>query len=322
MAQTHTGARERQDCTAIWPLRNKGFPQPTAGAENGPNPHRSERAPGLHCHIWPARNKGFRSQRLEQRMGQTHTGARERQDCTAIWPVRNKGFRSQRLEQRMAQTHTGARERQDCTAIWPVRNKGFRSQRLEQRMAQTHTGARERQDCTAIWPVRNKGFRSQRLEQRMAQTHTGARERQDCTAIWPVRNKGFRSQRLEQRMAQTHTGARERQDCTATFGRCGIKASAANGWSREWPKPTQERESARTALPIWPVRNKGFRSQRLEQRMAQTHTGARERQDCTATFGRCGIKASAANGWSGEWPKPTHERESARTALPHLAGAE
>ena len=63
-------------------------------------------------------------------------------------------------------------------------------------------------------------------------------------------------------------------------------------------------------------RNKGFRSQRLQQRMAQTRTGARNWQElvplplplpvrCGATTVRCGaeIKVSAANGCSREWPK-------------------
>ena len=56
------------------------------------------------------------------------------------------------------------------------------------------------------------------------------------------------------------------------FGQNGIKTSAANGWSGEWPKPkpTYEQEGARTALrciatTVWPMQNKGFRSQRLSQ---------------------------------------------------------
>ena len=37
------------------------------------------------------------------------------------------------------------------------------------------------------------------------------------------------------------------------------------------------------ATTLWPVRNKCFRSEWLERRMAQTHTGARKRQDCITT---------------------------------------
>ena len=103
------------------------------------------------------------------------------------------------------------------------------------------------------------------------------------TTVGLVRNKGFRGQRLERRLAQTLTGARKRI-ALRPFGRCKVKASATNGGSREWPKPIQEQESARTALhctaTVWLVRSKGFRGQRREQGMAQTLTGARKRKDC------------------------------------------
>ena len=49
MAQAQTGARERQDRTATFGGAEYRLAQPTAGAENGLNPHRSKKTPGLHC---------------------------------------------------------------------------------------------------------------------------------------------------------------------------------------------------------------------------------------------------------------------------------
>ena len=101
-----------------------------------------------------------------------------------------------------------------------------------------------------------------------------------------MRTKGFRGEWLERSTAQTDTGAKKRNDCLAlqTFGQCGMKVSAAGGWSGEWPRPTRD---------------------------------AKNVQECFAlrVFGRCGLNASVANGWSGERPKPTQEHENAKTAL-------
>ena len=75
------------------------------------------------------------------------------------------------------------------------------------------------------------------------------------------------------------------------FGRCRC---AANSWSGECPKPTQEQTNVRTALRCvafgcdrLAVRNKGLRCRRLEQRMSQTHTGAKQTQGLRCVALRC-----------------------------------
>ena len=125
------------------------------------------------------------------------------------------------------------------------------------------------------------------------------------TTVWPVQNKHFRSQRLERRMAQTHRSKKTPELRRRPFGQSGIKSFAANGWSGDWLRPTQEQENARTAATAWPVRIKGSCNQRLERSLAPSPRRGKKAPGLRRPLGQCGLKASAANGWSGEWPK-TH----------------
>ena len=72
---------------------------------------------------------------------------------------------------------------------------------------------------------------------------------------------------------------------------------------------------------VWLVQNKGFRI-RLERKMSQTYTRARK----FATVWLLRAVASAANGWSGEWLKPTQEQQKLKDCVAlvrgRLAGAE